>query len=199
MLHRRRWRQLRELGAVEVSVACRGTELERALEEAFRLHALRWDGRHDVSTFGSELGRSFNLAALSALAARGHVRVVTLHVAGRPVAFTCSLTVAGRMYVYRLAFDPAYGHLSPGILTTLEAIRIGADEGASRVEFLRGAERYKLELADRVDPLHEAIVADGGVLPALAGYGLRARTRLRRARARVDDLARRRFRSGGCG
>src|SRR5438046_269944 len=32
-----------------------------------------------------------------------------------------------------------------------------AAEGAERVEFLGGDERYKLELADRLEPLHEAL------------------------------------------
>ena len=198
-LHRRRWRRLRELGDVDVTVACAGTELERALEEAFRLHALRWAGRPDVSTFGSERGRSFNRTALAALGARGQVRLVTLRVAGRPIAFTCSLFVAGRTFVYRLAFDPAFAEVSPGVLATLEAVRVAVEDGTSRIEFLRGAERYKLELADRVESLHEAFLGDHGVRQTFAGHALHARTGLRRTsgawrrrgRTLAGDLARR--------
>ena len=161
-LHRRRWRQLRDGGRVELSVATGGSDVARALEDAFRVHALRWSGRPDVSTFADERGRAFNRVALAALARSGAVRLVTLHVSGVPVAFTCSLHTGGRMFVYRLAFDPAYGRCSPGILVTLEAIRLAAEAGATHVEFLRGTERYKMELGDRVDVLSEAVIARGG-------------------------------------
>ena len=50
------------------------------------------------------------------------------------------------MYFHELAFDPALARWSPGQVATLEAIGAAAAEGARRVEFLGGAERYKLDL-----------------------------------------------------
>ena len=61
------------------------------------------------------------------------------------------------MYVYRIAFDPSFGRLSPGVINTLDAIETAAAEGATRVEFLGGAERYKVELADRLEPLCQGL------------------------------------------
>src|SRR5688500_3311822 len=55
-LHRRRRRQLAELGRLEVVVAHQLEELRPALEEAFRLHLLRWEGRPDGSGFGTPAG-----------------------------------------------------------------------------------------------------------------------------------------------
>ena len=52
------------------------------------------------------------------------------------------------MYVHRLAFDPELARCSPGLVNTLDAIEAAADEGLTRVEFLGGGERYKIELAD---------------------------------------------------
>ena len=57
------------------------------------------------------------------------------------------------MIVHRLGFDPAFGRYSPGLVNTLDTIEAAAAEGVSRVEFLGGAERYKVELADGFDPL----------------------------------------------
>lgn len=53
---RRRRRQLEALGTVETSVARTREELEPALEDAFRVYALRWEGRHDPSGFITPTG-----------------------------------------------------------------------------------------------------------------------------------------------
>jgi CelD/BcsL family acetyltransferase involved in cellulose biosynthesis len=187
-LHRRRWRQLREAGPVELRVASSESEFEQALEEAFRIHALRWRGRHDVSTFSGGQGMQFHREALGALARRGHARIVLLQLSGRPIAFTCCLSLAGGMFLYRLGFDPGYAQFSPGILTTHESIRMAAEAGATRVEFLRGSERYKRELADRTDTLTQAVLGDGSLVNGASARILRGATRLKRARSarRVD-------------
>jgi CelD/BcsL family acetyltransferase involved in cellulose biosynthesis len=57
------------------------------------------------------------------------------------------------MYVHRLGFDPALARYSPGLVNTLDTIEAAAAEGLTRVEYLGGAERYKVELSDRFDPL----------------------------------------------
>jgi CelD/BcsL family acetyltransferase involved in cellulose biosynthesis len=181
-LYRRRWRQLRAAGPVELVVATEPGDVRSALEDAFHLHALRWRGRRDVSMFGDKRGRAFHREALAAVARAGAVRLVVLRVSGVPVAFTCSLHAGGRMFLHRLAFDPAYGRLSPGILVTLEAIRLAAEDGATHVEFLRGTERYKMELCDRVDVLSEAVLARGG-FAHVAGAVLTGSTRAARSMA----------------
>jgi CelD/BcsL family acetyltransferase involved in cellulose biosynthesis len=153
--YRRRRRQLAEVGRVEVAVARTAAELEPALEDAFALHLLRWNGRPDGSGFATPAGKAFHQAAIQALASLDVPRIVTLKIDGRPVAFHLYLVLEGRMYVYRIAFDPSFGRLSPGLINTLDAIENAAAEGATRVEFLGGAERYKVELADRMEPLYQ--------------------------------------------
>ena len=194
-LHRRRWRKLEATGRADFELARDGAALTDALEDAFAVHSLRWDGRPDVSTFGDERGRAFNRDALAALGRKGRVRILTLRLAGRPIAFTCWIALADRMFLYRQAFDPGHAELSPGILTTVEAMRTAAGEGARTVEFLRGTERYKLEYADRVDTLTEAIVSGRGLAAAVAGRSLAGRTRLRRAVEARRGTARKAVRS----
>jgi CelD/BcsL family acetyltransferase involved in cellulose biosynthesis len=187
-LHRRRRRQLAELGAVEVDVARTGDELVAALADAVRLHALRWDGRPDGSGFATAIGRRFHRDAYRRLAAGGIPRIVTLRVDGRAVAFHAFFLLEGRMYVHRLAFDPALARHSPGLVNTLDAIGVAAAEGARRVEFLGGDERYKLELADRFEPLCHAVgLAQGVRGHALAGAQVGA-IALRRRLKRSDRL-----------
>jgi CelD/BcsL family acetyltransferase involved in cellulose biosynthesis len=185
--HRRRRRQLAEQGRVGVSVARTAEELTDALEHAFALHDLRWQGRPDGSGFTSPTGRRFNRAVVEALAPLGVPRIVLLSIDGRPVAFHYFLVLEGRIYVNRIAFDPAFGRFSPGVINTLDALEAAAAEGATRVEFLGGAERYKVELADRLEPLYQgfglARSLKGRVAIASRLGVIRTRKVLKRSRA----------------
>jgi CelD/BcsL family acetyltransferase involved in cellulose biosynthesis len=156
-LHARRWRQLGEFGPVTVTVASDPDTVAAAMDDAFRLHDLRWHGRPDGSEFTTPDGRRFNTAAASRLAGDGVARIVTLRTGETAVAFHYYFMLERRMYVYRLAFDPAYSRCSPGQLATLAAVEHAAAEGATAVEFLGGAERYKIELADRLSPMFQVI------------------------------------------
>jgi CelD/BcsL family acetyltransferase involved in cellulose biosynthesis len=189
-LHRRRLRQLREAGEVEFAVARDGAELASALEEAFSLHALRFHDRPDDSTFGTSRGHDFHREAFARLAPLGVARIVTLRVDGRAIAFHSYLALEGTMYVHRLAFDPAFSRFSPGLVTTLQALATASAEGLVRAEFLGGDERYKLELADRMEPLYEAIGLGRG-LSGRAASAARVRGIVARRRLKRSQLVRR--------
>ena len=181
----RRRRQLEELGAVEVSIARTPDAIEAALEDAFRLHALRWRGRHEGSEFATPVGKAFRRAALRRLAAQDVARLVTLRLDGRPIAFSLHLLFERTVYGVAMAFDPAFARYSPGTETFLWALESAADEGAERVEFLGDAAPYQRRLADRLDPVHEGI----GLPSTLRGRaavetlvaGIRARRRIKRS------------------
>jgi CelD/BcsL family acetyltransferase involved in cellulose biosynthesis len=184
-LHRRRRRQLAELGRLEVVVARSLEELGPALEEAFRLHALRWDGRPDGSGFVTPAGKLFHREIIRALVDLDVARIVLLTLDGRAVAFHYYLAFESRMYVHRLAFDPAFARFSPGLVNTLDTIEAAAAEGLTRVEFLGGAERYKIELADGVEPLCHGLGLAGNVRARAAVSArlgmIRLRLRLKRS------------------
>jgi len=183
----RKRKQLAAAGRLETQVAREPDELETALEDAFELHEIRWRGRPDGSGFATPRGREFHRAALRRLAELGIPRIVVMRLDGRPIAFHYYFLFERRMYVHRLAFDPAYARHSPGLLNTLDAIEAAATDGATLVEFLGGAERYKLALADRLEPLYEAI----GLAPTLRGRvaaatvvnGIRLRKRAKQSKA----------------
>jgi CelD/BcsL family acetyltransferase involved in cellulose biosynthesis len=161
--HRRRRRQLGELGELRVTVARTLDELEPALQEAFELHALRWDGRPDGSGFATPVGTRFHRGAIRRLAHIDVPRIVTLRLDGRAIAFHYWFRLEDCMYVHRLAFDPTLARWSPGLVNTLDAIEAAAGEGVTRVEFLGGGERYKLELADGLAPLYHGFGVTSGV------------------------------------
>jgi CelD/BcsL family acetyltransferase involved in cellulose biosynthesis len=178
--HARRRRQLERLGRLETSVARTRAELEPALEDAFRLHELRWVGRPDHSRFGTPAGQRFHRAAMAAWLELQAPRIVTLRLDGQAIAFHYYLAMHGRMYVHRLGFDPSYARYSPGLVNTLDALMTASAEGARRVEFLGGDERYKLELADGMEPLHRVLGLAHGVRGRALARASVASTRTRR-------------------
>lgn len=184
-LHHRRRRQLAGLGRMEMRIARSPHELEDALEDAFRLHALRWRGRPDRSGFGTETGKAFHRALLRRLSSSGVPRITTLSIDGRPIAFLYALIVRDTMFVFRLAFDPAFGKFSPGLITNLAAIEDAARDGAGVVDFLPGEERYKLELANDIQHVYMAFGLPRG-LRGRAGMSLAAGSR--RTRSRLKEV-----------
>lgn len=182
-LHRRRLRQLSDLGRVTWTSARTPDAVEAELEHAFEIHARRWQGRPDGSTFGQDDAHGFHRAGARALAQQDAVRILTLRIDGRPVAFHYAFVLGTTMYLHRLAFDPALAKFSPGQVTLLRAIADASEEGVRRYEFLGGNERYKLELADGLEPLHQVIGMPHGVLAHVATRALlltiRARLRLK--------------------
>jgi CelD/BcsL family acetyltransferase involved in cellulose biosynthesis len=193
--YRRRLRHLEERGSVEFSLARSREEVEVALADAFRLHALRWETQRDGSGFVTPTGISFHRAALGALADQDVVRLMTMRFAGQAIAFTLAFTVAGRLYGYRMAYDPSFANHSPGLLTLLETIASASHEGIKRVEFLGAADRFKLQLADSLEPLHLglglAATTRGRAVVTTRSTVLRLRGRLRHsptARRAYDSM-----------
>ncbi|HEX4691231.1 MAG TPA: GNAT family N-acetyltransferase [Solirubrobacteraceae bacterium] len=183
-LDRRRRRQLGELGPLTVEVARDVEALGPALEAAFALHAARWRDRPEASGFATPAGRAFHRAAIRALAPLGVPRIVLLCVGGRPVACNYFLLLRETMFFHELAFHPDFARFSPGWLATLEALSAAAADGARRVEFLGGTERYKLELTDRREPLYQGL----GLASTRRGRaGVRARTAAVAMRRRLKD------------
>jgi CelD/BcsL family acetyltransferase involved in cellulose biosynthesis len=188
--HKRRRRQLAELGKVEIDHARTIDKLEPALEEGFRVHELRWRGRPDGSGLVTATGMRFNRAALRGLAELDAARIVSLLIDGQTIAWSWYFVLGENGYLHRLAFDPAFARCSPGLVNALDTLESVAGEGVRRVEFLGGAERYKVELADHLEPLHLGL----GLPGSAAGRAV-VRTRATwlglRERGKSSELARR--------
>jgi CelD/BcsL family acetyltransferase involved in cellulose biosynthesis len=182
---RRRLRQLEELGSVETTIARTPEELEPALEEAFRLHELRWEGRRDASGFATPTGKRFHRAALLRLAEMDIPRILSLRVDGRMIAFAMSLQAWGRAYGVTMAFDPAFARFGPGSETLLRRLEAAAGEEITRFELLGAAGAHKQRFTDRFEPIYQGIglartLRGRAAAEALVG-AIRVRRRLKRS------------------
>jgi CelD/BcsL family acetyltransferase involved in cellulose biosynthesis len=182
---RRRRRRLESLGTVEASVARTREELDPALAAAFRLHALRWQGRRDASGFITPIGRRFHRAALLGLADADVSRILTLRLDGRAIAFALYLQLARRAYGVTMAFDPAYARYGPGFEAKLLSLEAAADEGITRAELLGAAAEHKQRLTDRFEPIYQGIglarTPQGRAAVELLVDGIRVRRRIKRS------------------
>jgi CelD/BcsL family acetyltransferase involved in cellulose biosynthesis len=183
---RRRRRQLEGLGTVEVSLARTREELEPALEDAYRVYALRWHDRRDPSGFITSTGRRFHRAGLLRLADLDVPRLVTIRLDGRAIAFALSLHLAGRAYGVTMAFDPAYARFSPGSEAKLVSLETAGLEGIKRVELLGAAADHKQRFTDRFEPIYQGIglartLRGRAAVEALVG-GIRIRRAIKRSR-----------------
>jgi CelD/BcsL family acetyltransferase involved in cellulose biosynthesis len=182
---RRRVRLLEELGSLEATVARTPEELGPALEDAFRVHALRWQGRRDASGFATPTGMRFHHAALLRLAEMDVPRILSLRLDGRMIAFALSLQRWGRAYGVTMAFDPAFARFGPGSEALLRRLEAAADEGITRFELLGAAGAHKQRFTDRFEPIYQGIgmartLRGRAAAEALVG-GIRMRRRLKRS------------------
>jgi CelD/BcsL family acetyltransferase involved in cellulose biosynthesis len=182
---RRRRRRLEALGPVETPVARTREELEPALEDAFRLHGLRWQGRRDGSDFVTPTGKRFHREALLRLADLDVTRILTLRLDGRAIAFALYLQLARRAYGVTMAFDPDYARFGPGLEAKLLSLEAAADEGMTRAELLGAAAEHKRRLTDRFEPIYQGIglarTRRGRAAVELLADGIRARRRIKRS------------------
>jgi CelD/BcsL family acetyltransferase involved in cellulose biosynthesis len=179
--HARRRAELAKLGTLEFELARTSDELTNALDHAFRLHALRWQGRFDTSEFTAPASVEFHRDIAQSLGAGSVPRILTICLDGHPIAFVYYFVLAKRMFCYRMAFDPAYGRCSPGLLCLLSAIERSTEEGVRTVELLGGTQAYKIDIADRVEQLYGGVGLANGIggrsyaKALVLGYRLRAR------------------------
>ncbi len=188
-LHRRRRRQLEELGAVSSTWPAPPKTSAAALEEAFRLHAARWRDRPEASGFATPRRPAFpprGAASAGAVRRRRASPCCASAAAPSPATTSSCSTIACTSTSWRSTPRSHAGRRDRSRRSTRS--RPPLAEGARRVEFLGGAERYKLELADRLEPLYQGL----GLASTRAGPGRRSRARRRRSHARRGSSRRRR-------
>jgi CelD/BcsL family acetyltransferase involved in cellulose biosynthesis len=153
--------------------------------------ALRWGGRRDGSEFGTPAGARAQQAALRRLADAGRAGIVLLRLDSRPIGFQIWMTVGDTMYLHRSGVDPSAMRFSPGLIAMRRAIAHGAAElGTRHVEMQGAGDRYKLDLASRIQPINDAYSLARTPVGAVTGATLAQIVRMRRRLREVEVLRR---------
>ena len=145
---------------VELEVATEPSQVRPALEEMFRLHAMRWTLKtDDVSGFDDPAVHAFHRLATERLAADGAIRIFLLRCDGRAVAACYCLVYAGRMYFFQPGFDPEFRKLHVGKVLLARVIERCYEERLTEFDFLRGTEEYKFDWTSQKRPTRACNVA----------------------------------------
>ena len=138
---------------VEFEVASEPAQVGPALEEMFRLHAMRWTLKtDDVSGFDDPAVHAFHRSAAETLVADDAIRIFLLRCDGRAVAACYCLHYDGRLYFFQPGFDPDFRKLHVGKVLLGRVIEYCYKNGMREFDFLRGTEEYKFDWTERKRP-----------------------------------------------
>lgn len=145
--YRRGWKTLAETGAASFRLVGEGEDVSPILD---RLVALKRDWLERTGQTSSLLdgGAGSLRAFVDVLRRRGALRLFVIELDGTVVAGTVNFVEGGRMAAFFAAYDPAQERASVGMLLMTDYVRWAFDNGAAEIDFLCGAEEYKLRFAD---------------------------------------------------
>lgn len=103
----------------------------------------------EKSRFLTPQREAFFREAAIALAERDILRLCFLEYAGKRVAAALCFDYRGQRLLYNSGFDPAYGHLSAGLVLKALTIKDAIERSLAYYDFLRGGEDYKFRLGGR--------------------------------------------------
>jgi CelD/BcsL family acetyltransferase involved in cellulose biosynthesis len=111
------------------------------IETLFRLHRERWAGG---GVLAARALQDFHREIVCGFARRGWLRFWSLEAWGRTAGIIYGFVCRKRAYCYLSGFEPSLARYGPGTLVLGYAIESAFAEGVREMDFLRGAEPYKL-------------------------------------------------------
>lgn len=184
-----------ELGPIRVERGLKDPELLDHLIQLKRDQYAR-TGRHDIFACG------WTRDLLHALMASEHedfgASMAGLWAGDRLTAIEYSLHAGDRYHFWFPAYEPALARCSPGILLTMDTMRLGCDAGFRVFDFGFGGEGYKKYFCNATQTVREAVILKPGVGSMLSdaavgllnsaagGQGERLRTSVRRRWAAIE-------------
>lgn len=151
--------------------------MPEALEEFYRIHALRWKSKGLTGNFHDPRVRRFHSHATALLAPKGRMRLYWVRLKERTVAVIYALEFKDVLSNYQTGFDPvppdssvAESKYSPGMILIGHCLENGIDRGKSEFDFLRGPETYKFNWTRTYRHTYELTLVSSTNLTARARF-----------------------------
>lgn len=157
-----------EFGPVETQIGLRDHALLDELIDRKRAQYQR-TGRHDV--FACGWTRELLHALMAHDQADFGASLAVLRAGGKIAAMEYSLHAGTRFHFWFPVYVPELARCSPGIMLSMETIRLGSEQGYRDFDYGFGGEAYKRYFCDTVQPVAEAVVLKPGLTAALGGAG----------------------------
>ncbi len=133
----RQLRRLADVGPVTFEHAVTPAEIAKRFDEFLALEASGWKGRRGTAMASDPKIAAFCRTAVDALARRGNASALTLRAGDRPAAMLLCLHEGHTAVTWKIAYDEALAHYSPGAQLMLEAPRfLFADARIQRIDSL---------------------------------------------------------------
>ncbi len=148
-------------GALQVRRAAMPDEAAAFLDSLLVLHVQRLASRGRESSFAHPAAKRFLRELVARGMPRGEVDLLRIAAGNATIGYLLNLRRGGWVGQYQGGFDYAAAgpHQKPGLSSHHAAIRYYRAQGATNYDFLAGADRYKLSLADGETGLHWAETA----------------------------------------
>jgi len=122
-------------------------ELDDALSGFASLHRSRWSRRGGSSVLSPGVESMLHDAARQ-MAGRGHFRLWSIEVDGRPISSHIFVAAGGLVSYWLGGFDEAWSSLHPSLQAILAAIEHASSVGDKIVDLGPGAQQYKYRFAN---------------------------------------------------
>ncbi|MBI4512074.1 MAG: GNAT family N-acetyltransferase [Deltaproteobacteria bacterium] len=118
------------------------------------LHSQRWEGCGKPGMFVSPRFRAFHATVLPELLRQQALDLSWISVEQRPIAVLYNMRWNGKVYFYQAGRSLVLPKdVRPGIVLHCHAIKRAIERGDREYDFLAGASRYKMQLANATRPL----------------------------------------------
>jgi CelD/BcsL family acetyltransferase involved in cellulose biosynthesis len=135
-------RGLERLGTVTFETLS-GPDVQRGMDDLFRLHADRWALKARRGVLGDAKVQDFHRCVAARLDAAGWLRLVRMRTGDEVSAVYYGFQRHSAAWFYLGGFNPHFAAFSPGSQVLREVLRVCMDEGVSVFDFLSGQESYK--------------------------------------------------------
>lgn len=152
---RRSARHFEAIGPLRLSRAEGLAQALAWLDALAALHAESWRLRGQPGAFAADFPRRFHRRLVERAEPRGELDLLKLEAGGETLGYLYNFRHGGRIYAYQSGLSPAHAgrHGKPGLTCHAMAIARALAEGFAAYDFLAGAARYKLSLANASAPL----------------------------------------------
>ncbi len=143
-------------GPLRLRVARDPREALAFFEAMLPLHAATWQARGRPGAFATLFLRRFHHALIETGAPRGEVELLRIMAGEADVGILYNFRMGGRVHAYQSGLNQAGAgrHGKPGLTSHALAIGHALQTGERVYDFLAGADRYKLSLANASTGLH---------------------------------------------
>jgi CelD/BcsL family acetyltransferase involved in cellulose biosynthesis len=151
-------------------------DLDAELREGYTVEASGWKGENGTAIVSQPETERFYTEMSHAAAARDELRLASIRLDGKLVAWDLLLLFDGRLHLLKTGFDEAFRKLAPGLVLRLSVIERAYELGLRSHELGGSPDPWKLKFSD-VDREHVAVRVYPRRPAGAARYGYRRAVR----------------------